>query len=83
MRPAKLARSARANPAGVRFKDLCRLAEAYGFSLLRQKGSHRIYAHDGLRAIMNFQNDGGMAKAYQVRQLLGCAAQNGLKLEDE
>jgi hypothetical protein len=80
MRPAKLVLLARNNPSGLRFSDLCRLAEAFGFVYQRQKGSHRVYAHDGAQQIMNFQNDRGTAKAYQVRQLLACIDQNGLTL---
>ena len=80
MRPGKLFQSARSNPAGLRFSGLCRLAEAFGFVFQRQKGSHRVYAHDGIRQIMNFQNDRGMAKPYQVRQLLDCIDRNNLTL---
>ena len=80
MRPAKLLLLARDNPAGLRFSDLCRLAEAFGFTFQRQKGSHRLYAHEGVRRILNFQNDRGGAKAYQVRQLLECVDQNQLSL---
>lgn len=80
MRPAKLFELARNNPGGLRFSDLCRLAEAFGFRFQRQKGSHRVYAHEGTRQIMNFQNDRGAAKAYQVRQLLDCIDLNRLTL---
>ncbi len=80
MRPAKLVQLARNNPAGLRFSELCRLAEAFGFVFQRQKGSHRVYAHDGIREIMNFQDDRGTAKAYQVRQLLDCIDKDGLTL---
>ncbi|MBI5246603.1 MAG: type II toxin-antitoxin system HicA family toxin [Elusimicrobia bacterium] len=80
VRLAKLLQLARRNPGGLRFSDLCRLAEAFGFRLRRQKGSHRIYAHEGTRRIMNFQNDRGTAKAYQVRQLLDCIDQNRLAI---
>lgn len=80
MRPARLLQLARNNPGGLRFSNLCRLALAFGFELQRQKGSHRIYAHDGLRQIMNFQDDRGTAKAYQVRQLLDCVDRNDLTL---
>lgn len=38
-------------------------------------------AHDGTRQIMNFQNDHGMAKAYQVKQLLDCVDRHHLALE--
>mgnify|MGYP001594580636 CR=1 FL=1 len=82
MRPGKLLQLARNSPGGLRFSDLCRLAEAFGFLLQRQKGSHRIYAHDGPRQIMNFQNDRGSAKAHQVRQLLDCVERNGLILRE-
>ncbi|MBI5597360.1 MAG: type II toxin-antitoxin system HicA family toxin [Elusimicrobia bacterium] len=80
MRPEKLLDKARRNPAGLRFSELCKLAEAFGFALQRQKGSHRIFTLDRLREIMNFQDDSGKAKAYQVRQLLGCADRNQLSI---
>ena len=81
MRPARLLALARSNPAGLRFSGLCRLAEAFGFAFRRQKGSHRVFSHDGIQEMMNFQNDGGMAKAYQVRQLLACVDRHGLALK--
>jgi hypothetical protein len=80
MRPAKLFELARRNPGGLRFSDLCRLAKAFGFVFQRQKGSHQVYAHDMTRQILNFQNDQGTAKAYQVRQLLDFVDRNGLTL---
>ena len=80
MSPAKLLRLARTNPGSLRFSDLCKLAEAFGFAFQRQKGSHRVHAHDGTRQIMNFQNDRGMAKAYQVRQFLAAIDQSQLTL---
>lgn len=80
MRPAKIYQLALRNPGGLRFHDLCRLAEAFGFDFQRQRGSHRVYAHEGLRELMIFQDDRSLAKAYQVRQLLGCIARNRLTL---
>lgn len=80
MRPAKIYRLARRNAGGLRFHDLCRLAEAFGFVFQRQRGSHRVYSHEGLRELMIFQEDRGSAKAYQVRQLLGCIDRNRLTL---
>lgn len=61
---------ARRNPAGLRFVELCKLAECHRFEFARQKGSHRVYRRVGTRLLMTFQDVGGMAKAYQVRQLL-------------
>jgi predicted RNA binding protein YcfA (HicA-like mRNA interferase family) len=66
----KLLRHARQAPKGVRFEELCTLAECYGFVFARQEGSHRIYKHPTFRGIMDFQNNNGQAKPSQVRQLL-------------
>ncbi len=61
----------RNNPKGIRFQDLCLVCDAY-FGEARQKGSsHRIYKtpwQGDPRVII--QNDKGMAKAYQVRQVI-------------
>lgn len=66
----KILRAAQNNPENLRFTELCQLAEAYGFLFSRQRGSHSIYKRPGQMAVMTFQNDRGMAKAYQVKQLL-------------
>ncbi len=66
----RLLERGQARPSGLRFRELCELAECFGFSLARRKGSHHIYKRDGFRTLLNFQESGGMAKAYQVRQLL-------------
>jgi hypothetical protein len=66
----KLLKRARQAPKGVRFKELCALAECYGFVFARHEGSHHVYKHPTFRRIMDFQNDNGQAKPYQVRQLL-------------
>jgi len=68
-----LADAAREGPASFRFKDLCKLVEALGYLLDRQKGSHLIYRHHTRRdlPIINLQRgSGGKAKPYQVRQVL-------------
>ena len=59
------------NPKGVRFADLAKICDRY-FGEARHKGSsHRIYrtpwAGDPR---VNIQNDSGIAKAYQVRQVM-------------
>ena len=58
------------NPKNVRFEDLCRAAETFGFHRKGGKGSHIVYMRDGIPEILNFQNVKGKAKPYQVRQLL-------------
>ena len=53
--------------ANVRHDDLCHLLERLGFTK-RQSGSHGIFKKPGTELI-NLQNAGGKAKAYQVRQV--------------
>jgi len=61
----------RNNPKGIRFKDLCRVCNHY-FGTPRQRGtSHRIYRMPWQGdPRVNIQNDKGMAKAYQVKQVI-------------
>ena len=63
--------SLRASPKGVRFADLARLCDRY-FGEPRQKGtSHRIYRTPWPGdPRVNIQNANGMAKPYQVRQVI-------------
>ncbi|MBI2345357.1 MAG: type II toxin-antitoxin system HicA family toxin [Deltaproteobacteria bacterium] len=73
----------RRNRKNVRFADLCRLAERFGFRLHGSKGSHRVYTRVGVFEILNFQDVHGMAKPYQVRQFLNIVEKYHLELEDE
>ena len=59
------------NPKGVSFGDLCKVCEHF-FGEARQSGSsHRIYRTPWPGdPRVNIQNDKGMAKAYQVKQVL-------------
>lgn len=59
------------NPKGIRFQDLGKVCEHY-FGEARQMGSsHRVYKTPcSGDPRVNIQNDKGMAKAYQVRQVL-------------
>ena len=61
----------RNNPKNVRFTDLVKICNEY-FGHPRQTGtSHRIYRTPWPGdPRVNIQNDKGMAKAYQVRQVL-------------
>lgn len=82
MKKAKLLARARQNPVGIRFSDLCRLAEAFGFQRDRQRGSHVFYVNIAIRQTLNFQDKNGAAKPYQVRQLPDVIDRYGLKLEE-
>lgn len=61
----------RNNPGTVRFADLCKVCDHYFGEARQTSGSHRVYktpwAGDPR---VNIQNDKGMAKAYQVKQVL-------------
>ena len=68
---AELLANMRRNPTGVRFRDLCRVCDHY-FGKPRQTGSsHRVYKTPWSGdPRVNIQEDHGMAKPYQVRQVL-------------
>ena len=61
----------RRNPKGVSFGDLCKVCDHF-FGEARQSGSsHRIYKTPWPGdPRVNIQNDKGMAKAYQVKQVI-------------
>ena len=60
----------RRNPQGVRFADLARICDRY-FGAPRRKGSHLVYRTPWPGdPRVNIQNAQGMAKAYQVRQVI-------------
>ncbi len=58
------------NPKNVRFTELCKAAEVFGFKYRGGKGSHVVYVKDGIKEILVFQNVKGKAKPYQVKQFL-------------
>lgn len=68
---AKIVAEMKRNPKGIRFEELCKVCDYY-FGMARQTGSsHRIYKTPWPGdPRVNIQNDKGMAKAYQVRQVL-------------
>jgi len=63
------------------FRDLVALAEAFGFRHVRASGSHRIFAHPDVPAMLNFQPaSDGSSKRYQIRQLVTLIERYGLRL---
>ena len=70
MNKRKLLLKVMAGAHNVRFAELCRLAEAFGYRLDRVNGSPHIYNHPSADRPLNLQNVGGKAKANQVRQFL-------------
>lgn len=61
----------RRNQRGIRFEDLCKVCNYYFGAPRNESSSHYIYkmpwAGDPR---VNIQNDKGMAKVYQVKQVL-------------
>ena len=68
------------NPNGLRFTELVKLAEAFGFYLDRITGSHHTMKHMKLDIHLNLQAQNGGAKPYQVKQLLKIVEENRLQL---
>lgn len=54
--------------SNIRFADLRALLLRVGFSE-RMKGSHHIFAREGVSEILNLQPRKSFAKAYQVKQV--------------
>jgi predicted RNA binding protein YcfA (HicA-like mRNA interferase family) len=82
MKAAKVWQALLAGSRNVRFDDLIRLAEAFGFELKRVTGSHHILAHPALPDLLNLQpGPDGKAKPYQIRQLMALVERHGLRLK--
>lgn len=61
----------RRNPKGISFNDLCKVCDHYFGEARQTSGSHRIYKTPWQGdPRVNIQNNKGMAKAYQVKQVL-------------
>jgi predicted RNA binding protein YcfA (HicA-like mRNA interferase family) len=67
--------------ANVKFKEITGLAEAFGFSLSRIKGSHHIFTHPKIPELINLQNVKGNAKPYQINQFINLIEKYNLKLK--
>jgi predicted RNA binding protein YcfA (HicA-like mRNA interferase family) len=58
-----------------------KLAQAFGFQVARVRGSHHILRRTGVSELLNFQNAGGKAKPYQIKQLIELVETYNLSLE--
>jgi predicted RNA binding protein YcfA (HicA-like mRNA interferase family) len=66
----------------ISFRDFEALLGALGFTLVRQRGSHRIYIHPKIDRSFPIQPAGHDAKHYQVRQLRDMIRKHGLSLDN-
>lgn len=61
----------RRNPTGARFTELCKVCDYYFGEARQVGGSHRVYKTPWIGdPRVNIQNDNGMAKSYQVKQVM-------------
>lgn len=82
MKAAKIWQALLEGSRNIRFDDLIRLAEAFGFELKRVAGSHHILAHPAMAELLNLQpGSDGKAKPYQIKQLVALVERHGLKLK--
>jgi hypothetical protein len=67
----KLLNKCRNNPQGFRYAELCKICDHFFGSPRQSSGSHRVYRTpwEG-EPYVNIQDKKGMAKPYQVRQVL-------------
>lgn len=83
MRPERfLQRILAGDIANVDFADLVRLIGALGFREVGGRGSHRVFAREGVRELINLQQAQSEAKQYQVRQVTAIIRKYDLRLED-
>jgi len=78
----KLLVKALAKNANLRFDEMTRLVESFGFHLARVAGSHHIYSHPDIPELLNLQESDGKAKPYQVRQFLRIVERYNLSIGD-
>ena len=67
--------------ANLAFEDLCFLLERTGFSRRPGRGSHAIFAREGIPEIVNVQPLGSKAKPYQVKQVRELIVRYKLEIE--
>ena len=70
--------------ANFDFGEVCILLRSLGFFERQKTGSHHIFFQAGIEEIINLQPlAGGMAKAYQVRQVRGIIVRYHLGSDDD
>lgn len=82
MNKKKFLRKILNNQRNIRFEDFCLLIEAFGFILVRIKGSHHQYKNTDIGVTLPVQSDNGKAKEYQVIQFLKLIHEHNLTFED-
>jgi len=80
----ELFKKAKNNPRGLRFTELRRLCGCIGMTLDRVEGSHHIFKMRSPFFLLSVQKmKEGIAKAYQVRQLIDFIEEHDLDKLDK
>lgn len=66
----------------VRFSEVSKCVEDFGFRLKRISGSHHIFVHPDIPELLNLQNVNGQAKPYQIKQFLKLVETHNLQMEE-
>lgn len=82
MNKRKLLEKILSGSKNVHFNDMILLVEAFGFRLIRTRGSHFIFEHPQIPELINLQEKNGKAKPYQVREFLRLIEKYDLDLGD-
>ena len=82
VKPSKLYQRLLESRSSIPFRDFQRILEAFGFTLDRNKGSHRQYRHPLASRPLSVQPRGNMAKPYQVDQFLDIVEEFGLTMSE-
>ena len=84
MNPRRLwQRIQKGNLKNVRYEDFERMLRAFGWTLDRQRGSHRVFRHPSVGERLNVQPDkNGQAKPYQLREFVRYVKDYDLHMEE-
>lgn len=83
MKARKLLQKATSGGKNLRFDDLLKLTEAFGFVLKRITGNHHTFKHPAVPALLSIQPDNNrQAKSYQVKQLVMLVEEYNLTIDD-
>lgn len=67
--------------ANIPFDDLVALLLRLNF-IQRVRGSHHIFVKEGIREMLNLQQEGHLAKPYQVRQIRKIIVEYHLEVDE-
>jgi len=83
MKKQKRLRRLLSRRANIRFSEMSKCVEDFGFRLDRISGSHHVFVHPDIPEMLNLQNVNGQAKPYQIKQFLKLVETHDLQMEEE